>query len=128
MNSSPDSQENIEPPQYSEKTNRIQVISQLIKAITPLIWAIVVQVVIVPLLGKIWIGTAGNEPLKTRVATETNLEIPITIPQKSNSQIDREISQALQTARANSQTFALGEIEGWVEELMTRADQGFLPW
>ena len=128
MNSRPDSQENIEPPQYSEKTNRIQAISQLIKAITPLIWAIVVLVVIVPLLGKIWLGTASNEPLKTKVATETNLEIPITIPQKSNSKIDREISQALQTARANSQNFALGEIEGWVEELMTRVDQGFLPW
>ncbi len=55
-------------------------------------------------------------------------QIPITIPEKSNSQIDREISQALQTARANSQSFALGEIEGWVEELMTRVDQGFLPW
>ncbi|MGV2389638.1 MAG UNVERIFIED_CONTAM: hypothetical protein LVR29_19475 [Microcystis novacekii LVE1205-3] len=81
--------------------------------------------VIVPLLGKIWLGTAGNEPLKTKVATETNLEIPVTIPQKSNSKIDREISQALQTARANSQSFALGEIEGWVEELMTRVESGF---
>ncbi len=118
----------LSPPQYSEKTNRIQAISQLIKAITPLIWAIVVLVVIVPLLGKIWLGTASNEPLKTKVATETNLEIPVSINKKSNSKIDREISQALQTARANSQNFALGEIEGWVEELMTRVDQGFLSW
>ncbi len=77
-----------------------------------LIWAIVVLVVIVPLLGKIWLGTASNEPLKTKVATETKLEIPVSINKKANSQIDREISQALQTARANSQIFVLVEIEG----------------
>jgi hypothetical protein len=128
MNSPPEPKDNLEQPQYSEKTNRIEAISQLIKAITPLIWAIVVLVVIVPLLGKIWLGTPSNEPLKTKVSAQNNLEIPVKIPKKSNSEIDREVSQALQTARANSQTFALGEIDGWVGELMTRVDNSFLPW
>lgn len=118
----------VEKPQYSEKTQRLAVISQLIKSITPLIWGIVIIVVVLPLLGKIWLGNPSNNALETPVASPQKSEVIVSLPPASSSKIDTAISQAMQSARANSQNLALAEIEQWVQELMTRVDTSFLPW
>jgi hypothetical protein len=123
-----DSQSPDKPAQYNEQTNRIVAISQLIKSITPLIWAIVVIVVLLPLLGKIWLGNPTTATPEINSNSPKNLEVAVNLPIKSSNKINAALGQALQSAKVKSQTFALGEIEQWVQELMTRVDNGFLPW
>jgi hypothetical protein len=115
-------------PQYSEKTARIAAIGQLIKSFTPLIWGIVVLVVLLPLLGKIWLGNPHNNLPEINTASPPKPEVTISLPLPSSSKIDTAIGQAIQSARVNSQNLALAEIEQWIQELMTRVDTSFLPW
>ena len=43
---------------YAEKTDRIQAWVQFIRAVAPFIWAIVILVVIIPLVGQLFIAKA----------------------------------------------------------------------
>ncbi|NET54455.1 MAG: hypothetical protein F6K09_39470, partial [Merismopedia sp. SIO2A8] len=56
--SNPASQTNLQQqletkqPTYTDKTNRLQAWSQLLRSITPFIWIVVFIIVIIPLIGR----------------------------------------------------------------------------
>src|SRR4028119_1074061 len=54
---------------YAEKTDRIQAWVQFITAVAPFIWAIVILVVIIPLVGQLFIAKAFSPNTVTK---ETN--------------------------------------------------------
>lgn len=112
-------------PTYTEKTNRLQAWTQLIKTITPLIWILVICLVAVPLLGNFLIS---RSPLPQRLTSkdESIVIIDRVIPQINN--LDREIVEAIQEARIHAQNKASEELDRWLDELITRVDTSFLPW
>ena len=105
---------------YLQKTARLQAWSQLIKSITPFIWAAVILVVIVPLLGKTFIASVAESEVDTPVAV---VDRPLNQPQLQGA-----IATAVQAAHTQAENYASQELEQWVDKLTTRVDQSFLPW
>lgn len=122
----PQQQEVAQKATYAEKTNRIQAWSQFIKSVAPFIWAVVILIVIIPLLGRAFIGgsVTGNPGGLGKKGGE---EVVIVTPPES-SQIDEAILTALRMAHTNAEKFASEELDEWVDELMTRVDESFLNW
>jgi len=112
---------------YTEKTDRIRSWVQLIKSVTPIIWAIVLLVVLVPLLGKFFISqaflTATDVPEKTEVVSKV-----VEVEKPDWSQVDLAMVEALSEARATAENYASGELDLWVQELIDRVDDRFLDW
>jgi hypothetical protein len=107
---------------YSDKTARIQAISQLIKTLQPLIWALVLLVVLFPLTGKYLI----DRSLMSRPAPAPILqEVVRSAPDWSN--VDRSVAAALQTAQLDAETYASQELDLWLVELEPRVEN-FLDW
>lgn len=108
---------------YAQKTDRIRSWVQLIKSVTPIVWAIVILVVLIPLLGQFFISqafsTATDVPEKTEV---------VVVEKPDWSQVDRAMVEALSEARASAENYASGELDLWVEELIDRVDDRFLDW
>ena len=105
---------------YLQKTARLQAWSQLIKSVTPFIWAAIILVVIIPLLGKTFIASVAESEVDTPVAV---------VDRPSNQpQIHGAIATAVQSAHTQAEHYASQELDQWVDELVTRVDQSFLPW
>ena len=112
-------QDNPEQSTYLQKTARLQAWSQLIKSITPFIWAAVILVVIIPLLGKTFIAlTPEVDPSPVAV-----VDRPLNQPQLHGA-----IATAVQAAHTQAEQYASQELDRWVDEVTTRVDQSFLPW
>ncbi|MDB9511129.1 hypothetical protein PN499_08040 [Kamptonema animale CS-326] len=108
---------------YSEKTDRLKVITKLLKALTPLIWAIVIILVIIPLLGS-WIisqSVTSNHSLQSSTSTVTVPALP------DLSKVNVEIQGAINKSHAIAENFASKELDTWEGELNGRVDS-FLDW
>ncbi|WP_414581193.1 hypothetical protein [Scytonema sp. PCC 10023] len=111
---------------FVQKTERIKAWSEFIKSVAPFIWAVVIIIVIIPLLGKALI--ADSSPGKPGdPAKNTSKEISIVVPQIPKD-IDQALVTALSNAHSQSESFASEQLDKWVDELMTRVDDSFLDW
>lgn len=108
---------------YAQKTDRIRSWVQLIKSVTPLIWAIVILIVLIPLLGKLFISQAF--PTLTDVPKKTEV---VVVEKPDWSQVDREMVEALNEARASAENYASEQLDIWIAELLSRVDDNFLDW
>lgn len=112
---------------YAEKTDRIQAWVQIIRAVVPFIWAIVILVVLIPLVGQIFIAIAfpdnnHNDPINTpggEVVIEHNDGL---------SKVNKAVNLTLVNARKSAEIYASKELDVWVDELMDGVDDSFLDW
>lgn len=111
---------------YSEKTNRILAWVQVIRSISPVIWAIVIFVVIIPLIGKIFLTQAFSPQTNT---PKSNIDQTVIIqPSIDWSKVDQAIASALTTAHDQAENYASEELDLWMNELKDRVDSNFLDW
>ncbi|NMG09069.1 hypothetical protein [Brasilonema sp. UFV-L1] len=111
---------------FKQRTERITAWSELIKSITPFIWAVVIIIVLIPLLGKALITDSSPGKLRDSEQNPTK-EVSVVIPQIPKD-IDQALVTALKNAHSQSETFASEQLDKWVEELMSRVDDNFLDW
>ncbi|MCC3437964.1 MAG: hypothetical protein EAZ39_16675 [Oscillatoriales cyanobacterium] len=104
---------------YSEKTERLKVITQFIKTVTPMIWTIVIIVVIIPLLGNFLISKSLTNTATTTVVVS---------PPHDFSKINQDLKNAIQKANTTAETFASKELDKWETEVIARVDNSFLDW
>lgn len=111
---------------YAEKTDRIQTWVQFIRAVAPFIWATVILIVIIPLVGQLFIANAFSNKTGT---TETNP--PITVVKEHTvdwSKVNEAMKLTLDNAYKSAEDYASQELDVWVSELMSRVDSSFLDW
>lgn len=111
---------------YTQKTERIQALSQLIKSVTPFIWVTVILIVVIPLIGRGFIGGSFSDSPKLPESTTHVVTIDRVLPNPKD--IDRAIATALKDAHTQAEIFASERLDRWVDELMTRVDSNFLNW
>jgi hypothetical protein len=111
---------------YVHKTDRIRAWSEFIKSVTPYVWAAVIIIVIIPLLGRFLI--AGSSPEDKSIPTQTNDNIVIVEKIQQPKGIEMAIATALENAKSQSEAYASEKLNDWVDELMTRVDDSFLDW
>jgi hypothetical protein len=103
----------------------ITSLANLLKALAPWLWATVLIVVIIPLIGQVFIAnslhSSGSEKSKE------NQEVVIE-PSPNWNKIDQAIASILKDARESAETYADQELELWVDDLMERVDSSFLDW
>ncbi|MEI2578898.1 hypothetical protein V5G28_008905 [Scytonema sp. PRP1] len=122
------SQEVEEKVSFEKKTERIRAWSDFIKSVAPFIWAVVIIIVIIPLLGKALIAV-DSSPVKTgNLGKNPSKEISVVIPPQIPKDIDQALVTALRNAHSQSESFASEQLDKWVDELMTRVDDSFLDW
>jgi len=110
---------------YVEKTERIRAWSQFIKSVSPYLWATVIIIVIIPLLGKGFIANSYQENIAT------NNPPPVVVIDKKQhdwNKVDQSITIAIKNANTTANNFASKKLDTWVDELMTRVDSSFLEW
>ncbi|MCC3441154.1 MAG: hypothetical protein JGK24_19080 [Microcoleus sp. PH2017_29_MFU_D_A] len=104
---------------YSEKTERLKVITQFIKTVTPMIWTVVIIVVIIPLLGNFLISQSLTNTATTTVVVS---------PPHDFSKVNQDIKNAIQKANTTAEAFASKELDKWETEVIARVDNSFLDW
>ncbi|QSJ20909.1 hypothetical protein JYQ62_22305 [Nostoc sp. UHCC 0702] len=118
---------------YVEKTERIEAwsqfitsASQFIKSVSPYLWAIVIVVVIIPLVGRGFIGHASQQDIVTSGNSKPSL---VAINKQSDwSMVDQDIVTAIRNADTTAHKFASAKLDAWLDELKTRVDGSFLDW
>jgi len=110
---------------YTEKTERFKTWVKLIKVIGPYIWAVVILVVIIPLIGQIFIAKAFA-PNDTQIVQKPNKEVVVILPDWTK--INESLKANLDQARNSAEEYAEKELDVWGDELMKRVDNSFLDW
>ncbi|MGB3534264.1 MAG: hypothetical protein WBA13_12195 [Microcoleaceae cyanobacterium] len=110
---------------YAEKTDRLLAWGQVLRSIAPLIWAIVIAVVILPLIGQFFMHRAFNlEETKTAsIPQVTQVQ-----PSVNWTEVDEAIATAVTNAHEQAENYASDELDTWINELMGRVDPNFLDW
>ncbi|MBW4597418.1 MAG: hypothetical protein KME46_32115 [Brasilonema angustatum HA4187-MV1] len=115
-----------EKASFQQKTQRITAWSNFIKSITPFIWAVVIIIVIIPLLGKALITNSSPTKLGDSGKSPSQ-EVHVVVPQIPKD-IDQAVVTAVKNAHSQAESFASEKLDNWVDELMTRVDESFLSW
>lgn len=111
---------------YADKTDRIQVWVQFIRAVAPFIWALVILIVIIPLVGQIFIANAFSNKTST---TETKPSVEVVEEHPVDwSKVNEAMKLTLDNAYKSAEDYASKELDVWVDELMSRVDGSFLDW
>jgi hypothetical protein len=111
---------------YAEKTNRIQTWVQFIRTVAPFIWAIVILVVIIPLVGQLFITKAFSTK---SITTETKHPVEVVEQRQVDwSKVNEAMKLTLDHAYKNAEDYASKELDVWTDELMGRVDGSFLDW
>jgi len=115
----------------SDSTNKINAWSNLLSAIAsvlrsfaPYLWALVVIVVIIPLIGQGIIANSFNN----KDIPKLDREIVIQGNQIDWDKIDIAIQDSLKLAYQNTNKYADEQLQLWVDDLATRIDPYFLDW
>ncbi len=111
---------------YTQKTERIQALSQLIKSVIPFIWVAVILIVVIPLIGRGFI--AGSFPDSPKLPESKGHVVTIDKILPNLNDIDQAIATAIKDAHTKAETFASKGLDQWGDELMTRVDNSFLDW
>ena len=109
---------------YADKTQRIVAWSNLLRSLQPFIWAAVISVVVVPLVGKALLFYSSTTPVQQTIKPLTEVMVPA-IPHRGN--MDKALVEAVQTAHESAQRFAQDELDDWEIQLEGRVDH-FLDW
>lgn len=96
---------------------------RLLRSISPIIWAIVIAIVLIPLAGRFVIAKSFLSPAPS-IAPHQELTIA---PPSNLNQLDQDVIVAIQTARKQTRAYAAAELNTWVKELEPRVDS-FLDW
>lgn len=111
---------------YAEKTARIKTWVDLIRAVAPFIWAIVILIVIIPLIGQIFISKAFSHKSLT---PETNHSIEVVEEHVIDwSKVNEAMKVTFDNVYQSAEDYASKELDIWVDELMNRVDGSFLDW
>ncbi len=111
---------------YAEKTDRLQAWVQFIRAVAPFIWAIVILVVIIPLVGQLFIAKAFSTK---SITTETKHPTEVVEQRQVDwSKVNEAMKLTLDNAYNSAEDYASKELDVWVDELMGRVDSSFLDW
>ncbi|TAF10538.1 MAG: hypothetical protein EAZ77_03015 [Nostocales cyanobacterium] len=111
---------------YVAKTDRIRALSQFIKSVSPYLWAIVIVVVIIPLLGRGFIANSYQKDVGTSGISKST---EVFIDQTSDwNKVDQSIVAAIKNANTTAENFASTKLDDWVDELMINVDGSFLDW
>lgn len=121
-------QEVEEKVSFVHKTERIKAWSDFIKSVTPFIWAVVIIIVIIPLVGKALIAVDSSPGKTGDSGKNPSKEISVVIPPQIPKDIDQALVTALSNAHSQSESFASEQLDKWVDELMLRVDDSFLDW
>ena len=111
---------------YAEKTDRILAWVQVIRSISPLIWAAVILLVIVPLGGQFFINQAFSSASENPQSESP--KTAIVQPSINWQAVDTAVAQALTTAHARAENYASQQLDLWIDDLMGRVDDNFLNW
>lgn len=107
---------------YTEKTERLLAIGQLIKAISPFIWGLVLIVVLTPLIGNLLIHRATSAD---QGQAPPEIIVP---PQIDWDSVDQAVADAVRSAHSQASSYALAELDSWEDnDLKPRLDN-FLDW
>lgn len=112
---------------YVAKTDRIRAISEFVKSISPYLWAIVIVVVIIPLLGRAVIAI----PSGTRIVKPDPVKpdpVVVVVKKPDPKILDESIITAIKNADVTAQNFAEAKLDDWVNGLMVNVDGSFLDW
>ncbi len=119
----------VEPTSAQESTERINAwsgllnsIANVLKSFAPWLWALVVVIVIIPLVGQLVIAKSFNAPPPEK------REVTIQVKSPDWNKVDEAIKNGLQTANENTKNYAEQELQTWVDDLITKVDPGFLDW
>ncbi|HEY9647586.1 MAG TPA: hypothetical protein V6C88_14515 [Chroococcidiopsis sp.] len=123
----------IEESQPAPKTvGALETFFSIVKRLKPLIWAIVVVVVIIPMIGQ-WFMTRSlsddaSQPAIVQTDTTPNPVTQATPSVKDWDQFERLAKNKMRNARAKTEVLARNEISDWASELTQRLDDSFLDW
>ncbi|MFO5526498.1 MAG: hypothetical protein ACLBM1_01450 [Cuspidothrix sp.] len=111
---------------YVAKTDRIRAISEFIKSISSYLWAIVIVVVIIPLLGRGFIANSYQKHTEIVDLSKGSVEV---VDKKFDWNIlDESIITAIKNADVTARNFAEAKLDDWVNGLMVNVDGSFLDW
>lgn len=97
-------------------------VANLLKSLAPWLWATVLIVVIIPLIGQLFIANSFQ-------SSETEKSREVVINSSTDwSEVDESVIKALKEARQSTENYANEELEVWVDDLMERVDSSFLDW
>ncbi|XQQ07649.1 MAG: hypothetical protein EDM05_61615 [Leptolyngbya sp. IPPAS B-1204] len=112
---------------YAEKTERIRAVSQLIDALKPIIWTVVIIVVVIPLIGKFVLGQAIAPRIAAGPAQGDKPAVVRVEPAPDLSQLDQAVAAAVRAAHDTARAYAAAELDRWQAELEPRVEN-FLDW
>jgi len=114
---------------YESSTERLKAWSELItstanflRSLAPWLWAIVVIIVIIPLLGKAIIANSFDTSIRQKT------DKIVTVNPADWGKVDNAVKETLQKARQKAQSYAQVELNLWSDDLMGRIDPNFLNW
>ncbi|MFP4692747.1 MAG: hypothetical protein ACLFM2_02685 [Halothece sp.] len=103
----------------------ITSLANLLKSLAPWLWATVLIVVIIPLIGKVFITNSFQSSENQK--SQANEEVVVKTSPNWN-QIDQAVASALKNAHESAEGYADQELQIWVDDLMERVDSSFLDW
>jgi hypothetical protein len=103
----------------------LQTVLKSLKVIVPWLWAVVIIVVIIPLIGEFFIAKAFQPSVSPQSPTMESV-----MPAKSTdwTQVKKAVHTGLQDARSSAENYASKELDAWVNDLVERVDNSFLDW
>lgn len=112
---------------FSEKTERIRAVAQLLHVLKPLFWAFIIIFVFFPLMGRMIAGFSMPNHLPTIGSNSSKPPVVVVDPFPVTKGMDQALTVAIQSAREDAQEYAANELEDWQQELTPRVDN-FLNW
>lgn len=105
-------------------SNLLSSIASVLKSFAPYLWALVVIIVIIPLIGQAIIANSFNNNIP-----KPDPEIVIEGRNQINwDKVDVAIRDSLKLAHENTNQYANEQLQVWVDDLATRIDPSFLDW
>lgn len=129
---------NVEPnSSQPETTGTIGKVFRLIKRLAPWIWATVIVVVIVPMIGQWFMVRSLSDDAPQPAIVQTNatptpaIQTPTVQPSQPVADWDRFerlAKEKMRNAHAKTEAFAKQELDQWSDGLTQRLDDSFLDW
>ncbi|NEQ99149.1 MAG: hypothetical protein F6K30_20920 [Cyanothece sp. SIO2G6] len=114
--------EQVDPSRYGERTERLKAIAQLLKAMAPLVWGIVILIVVVPIIGR---GMLSNSPSLPSSSSKSEIAV---VHHPDWAAIDQSVADAMIQAHNTAENYAATALVTWkTERLVPRVDR-FLDW
>ncbi|MHC0068729.1 hypothetical protein ACWATR_38690 [Nostoc sp. UIC 10890] len=100
-----------------------------LRLIVPWLWAVVIVVVFIPMIGQLFIAKAFQAP-----ATSSSPPPALVTPAKPTPQaidwnlVKKSVHKELKVAYKSAEDYASKELDAWADDLINRVDSNFLDW